>query len=76
MKARLYGTDWCGYCARAKALLEKSGIEVEELLVGEDVSLDDVSQQIGKRVTTVPQVFLDDEYVGGYTELAERLKAA
>ena len=76
MTAQLYGTDWCGYCARAKSLLEKNGIEFEEHLVDEDISLEALSEKIGKRVATVPQIFLEGEYIGGYSELQARLTPA
>ncbi len=74
MKARVYGMDWCGYCARAKKLLTSNGIEFEEFGVDEDVSFEEVSELVGKQVATVPQIFLDDEYIGGYSELVARLR--
>jgi glutaredoxin len=75
MKAELYGTDWCGYCRRAKSLLKSKGIEVDEFLVDEDISLDALAEKIGKPASTVPQIFLDGEYIGGYSELVRRLAA-
>lgn len=75
MTAQLYGTDWCGYCAKAKSLLRKHGIEFEEHLVDEDISFEELSEKIGRRVTTVPQIFLEGEYIGGYSELLARLAA-
>ncbi len=76
MKAELYGTEWCGYCARAKGLLKAHGIDFVETLVDEEGSLDQVAERIGKRVTSVPQIFLGGEYIGGYTELEAHLKLA
>ena len=73
MTAEVYGSLGCGYCRRAKSLLKAKGIEYREFIVGEDISGDDLSTKIGKPALTVPQIFLDDEYVGGYTELATRL---
>ncbi len=75
MKARVYTTDWCGYCARARDVLTRNGIEFEEFLVDEDVSFEELSGLVGKEVATVPQIFFDDEYIGGYTELVARLRA-
>ena len=75
MTAAVYGTRSCGYCHRAKSLLEAKGIEYEEFVVGEDISMEALSDKIGKPARTVPQIFLDGEYIGGYTELAGRLGA-
>jgi len=64
----MYSTTWCGYCVRAKALLERRGLEYEEIFLDDDP---------GFRATvhgltggwTVPQILIDDEPIGGYTEL-------
>jgi glutaredoxin len=73
MTAEVYGSLGCGYCRRAKSLLQARGIEYREFIVGQDISGDDLSTKIGKPALTVPQIFLDGEYIGGYTELAARL---
>jgi glutaredoxin 1 len=73
MTAEVYGTQACGYCRRAKSLLKARGIEYQEFIVGEDISSETLSSKIGKPALTVPQIFLDGEYIGGYTELAGRL---
>jgi glutaredoxin 3 len=67
-RIRLYSTRWCGYCVRAKMLLEGKQLEYEEML------LDDVPDFRRKlhELTggwTVPQIVIDDEPIGGYTEL-------
>jgi glutaredoxin 3 len=65
---QMYTTRWCGYCVRAKALLEARGIEFEE------ISLDD-DPGFRRRLLdltgswTVPQILIDGRPVGGYTEL-------
>ena len=73
MTAEVYGTQSCGFCSRAKSLLEAKGIEYQEFIVGEDISAEALSEKIGKPALTVPQIFLDGEHIGGYTELAGRL---
>jgi glutaredoxin 3 len=64
----MYSTRWCGYCVRAKTLLESRGIEFEEILLDDDPdfrrSLLDLT---GGR--TVPQILIDGHPIGGYTEL-------
>ena len=73
MSAEVYGTQHCGYCRRAKSLLEARGIEYQEFIVRKNISSEALSSRIGKPALTVPQIFLDGEYIGGYTELAGRL---
>ncbi len=65
----LYTTAWCGYCIRAKALLDDLGLAYD------DVSLDDdpgFRQRVYElsRQWTVPLVVIDGEPIGGYDELS------
>ncbi|HEY6910815.1 MAG TPA: glutaredoxin 3 [Myxococcales bacterium] len=65
---KIYTTETCPYCVRAKRLLEKKNVPYEEI----DVSWDDekrmqLMQQTGRR--TVPQIFIGDQHVGGSDEL-------
>jgi glutaredoxin 3 len=65
---RMYTTRWCGYCVRAKALLDARGLEYEEIDVGGDPAfrarLNDLTGG-----WTVPQIVIDGRPIGGYTEL-------
>jgi glutaredoxin 3 len=67
-RIRMYSTTWCGYCVRAKALLEKRGLEYEEIVMDDDPSFRQKMLEMTGR-WTVPQIFIDDEPIGGYTEL-------
>jgi len=65
---QMYTTRWCGYCVRAKTLLESRGLEFEE------ISLDDDASFRGRLLEltggwTVPQILIDGRPIGGYTEL-------
>jgi glutaredoxin 3 len=67
-RVQMYTTAWCGYCVRAKALLQSKGIEFEE------INLDDDARFRQKLLDltggwTVPQILIDGEPIGGYTEL-------
>ena len=64
----MYTTEWCGYCVRAKALLDGKGLEYEELLLEEGP---DFRQRLFDLTGgwTVPQILIDGEPIGGYTEL-------
>jgi glutaredoxin 3 len=64
----MYSTQWCGYCVRAKALLNSLGLEFEEILLDDDTAF----RQTLFDLTggwTVPQILIGDEPIGGYTEL-------
>lgn len=69
-KVELYTTMWCGYCARARSLLQRKGVDIEEIDVEADTSKrTEMVQRAGGR-TTVPQIFIDGVHVGGSDELA------
>ena len=68
-KIEIYTTMWCGYCARAKSLLEKKGAAYEENDVMEDTAKRAEMRERSKR-TTVPQIFINGQHIGGSDELA------
>ncbi|MBA2475427.1 MAG: glutaredoxin [Actinobacteria bacterium] len=66
---QIYTTNWCGYCTRAKALLEAKGLPYEEINLDDDPGFRRrLSELTGS--WTVPQILFDGEPIGGYTELA------
>lgn len=68
-KVVVYTTEYCPYCVRAKALLERKGVSFDEIDVGvDDAQREQMIQASGRR--TVPQIFIDGNPVGGYDELA------
>ena len=64
----MYTTRWCGYCVRAKTLLESRGISFEEISLDEDP---DFRRRLLDLTggCTVPQIVIDGRPIGGYTEL-------
>jgi glutaredoxin 3 len=69
-KVEIYSTMWCGYCARARALLQRKGVAFEDIDVDADGDKrDEMIQRAGGR-RTVPQIFIDGRHVGGSDELA------
>jgi glutaredoxin 1 len=71
----IFGRPSCGFCIRAKQLLntleqDTRWIDIE----AEGISKADLEKTIGRPVDTVPQIFHGQDYVGGYTELAEYVK--
>jgi glutaredoxin 3 len=64
----MYGTPFCSYCGAAKMLLTKKKVDYEFILVsGEPGLRDEIERRTGKH--TVPQIFINDESIGGFDEL-------
>jgi glutaredoxin 3 len=67
-KIVMYVTGWCPYCARARALLDTKGVAVKEIDV-EAVPGARSEMQARSGLSTVPQIFIGDEHVGGCDDL-------
>ena len=68
MNIDLYSSRWCGFCMRAKMLLDSKGVEYNEIDVDQDSALRaQMMQRSGRR--TVPQIFIDEVHVGGCDDL-------
>ncbi|HYO68998.1 MAG TPA: glutaredoxin 3 [Archangium sp.] len=66
---KIYTTTYCGYCVRAKDLLTRKGVKYEELdVTGDDEMRSKLVEMSGQR--TVPQIWIGDTHVGGYSDLA------
>jgi glutaredoxin 3 len=72
MKAIVWSKDACPHCDQAKALLTQRGIEFEERRVGAGWTREQLLEAV-PTARTVPQIFLDEELVGGFTELRKKL---
>ena len=59
----VFAREGCEYCARAKGLLHDAGIKFEELVLNRDFSESTIRAVSG--TSTVPQVFINGEYIGG-----------
>lgn len=66
----MYGSEYCSYCMAARMLLKKKGVEYEEILIGNDPALREEMIQRSNR-TSVPQIFIADQSIGGFDELYE-----
>ena len=64
----MYTTHWCGYCVRAKTLLDERGLTYEEISLDEEPRF---RQRLFDLTGgwTVPQILIDDQPIGGYVEL-------
>lgn len=70
MKAVVWSKYNCPYCEQAKGLLDLQGVEFEERKIGDGYSKEDLLEAV-PTARTVPQIFIDGELVGGFTELKE-----
>lgn len=72
MKAIVWSKHHCPYCEQAKQLLAQRGIQYEERKIGEGYTREDLLECV-PNARTVPQIFIDDILIGGFTELREKL---
>lgn len=73
MKAIVWSKYNCPYCEQAKALLKLKGIEFEERKIGDGYTKEDLLEAV-PTARAVPQIFLGEDLVGGFTELKKRLE--
>jgi glutaredoxin len=73
MQAVVWSKDACPFCVQAKALLESRGIQFEERNVSKDWTREQLLEAV-PNARTLPQIFLDDKLVGGFTELRKHLQ--
>ncbi len=73
MKAIVWSKYHCPYCDQAKALLTQRGIAFEERKIGDGYSKEDLLEAV-PTARTVPQIFLDENLIGGFTELKKYLE--
>lgn len=72
MKAVVWSKYHCPYCDQAKALLKQKGIPFEEKKIGDGYTKEELLEAV-PTARTVPQIFLDDQLIGGFTELRAHL---
>ena len=67
----IYTKAWCGYCARAKRLLDSKGVDYQDY----DITMGGPKrEEMLERVpghTTVPQIFIDGRHIGGSDDLMQ-----
>ena len=72
-KAIIWSNIGCHFCEMAKDLLKQKGIEYEERSLAKEWKVQQLLEAVpGAR--SVPQIFVDEKYIGGYEELVEHLK--
>jgi len=64
----MYSTGWCGFCQRARALLNRKGLAFRDIDIEQDPALRaEMVARSGQR--SVPQIFIGSRHVGGFDEL-------
>jgi glutaredoxin 3 len=72
MKAVIWSKYNCPYCDQAKSLLKMKGIAFEERKIGDGYTKEDLLEAV-PTARSVPQIFLGEELIGGFTELKAKL---
>ena len=70
MESKVYGTSRCSWSDRVAKILEVKEVTVEKIdISGSKELFKEMQEAVGQKVSTVPQVIIDNEYVGGFTEV-------
>jgi glutaredoxin 3 len=69
-EVELYTTMYCPYCSRARALLQRKGVAYVDIDIAEEPERRDEMIRRAQGRSTVPQIFINGEHIGGYDELA------
>ena len=69
----IYSTNWCRYCDLAKRFFDNKGWKYKEINI-EELGWGSKLLEVGK-ATTVPQIVIDGEPIGGYDDLIKRFNA-
>jgi glutaredoxin 3 len=68
-RVEIYTRDYCGYCSRAKALLESKGVQFAEYRAGDDPEKRREMIQRSHGGSTYPQIFINGRHVGGSDDI-------
>jgi glutaredoxin len=72
-RAVVWSKDGCSHCVQAKALLDSKGIEYEERNIMHDWTREQLLEAV-PNARTLPQIFVDEQLIGGFTELRKHLQ--
>ncbi len=73
MTAIVWSKYNCPYCDQAKALLTQRGIKYEERKIGDGYTREELLEAV-PNARTVPQIFINNQLIGGFTELRDHLE--
>ena len=70
-RVKVFSTAHCPFCVKAKQLLQKWNIPYEEAMIDSDTAARREFARVTNGARTVPQIIIDGECIGGFTELTE-----
>ena len=70
-RVTVYSTANCAFCSKAKSMLSKWNIDYSEIRIDTDESALAKFREVTKGARTVPQILIDDNLIGGFSELTE-----
>jgi glutaredoxin 3 len=73
MNAIVWSKYNCPYCDQAKALLTQRGIKYEERKIGDGYTREELLEAV-PNARTVPQIFINNQLIGGFTELRRHIE--
>jgi glutaredoxin 3 len=73
MNAIIWSKYNCPYCDQAKALLTQRGIKYEERKIGDGYTREELLEAV-PNARTVPQIFINNQLIGGFTELRRHIE--
>ncbi len=69
----IYSKDNCGYCVKAKSLLNNLGLTYTEKKIENFLTKEALYEELGKQVRSMPQIKINGNLIGGYNQLREYL---
>ena len=69
MNIRVYSKDNCVWCDRAKNLLASVNLSYEEIDLSDDNERQAFYKKVGEGISTVPQIYINDQRIGGFPQL-------
>lgn len=73
MKTIIWSKPGCSFCVAAKQLLDNRSVKYEERIIGEGWTKEQLLESV-PNARTVPQIFLNGTYIGGFTELSKYIE--
>lgn len=74
-KVKIFTWSYCPFCVEAKDILQDKDIEFEEVVIDRDQkALDDLEKKT--KCSTVPQIFVEDEFIGSCDDLKELISSS
>ncbi len=74
MDITIYSKDGCPACDQLKHMLRNRRLSYSEHKVGSELSKEEVERRLGKQIFSVPQVVIDGNHLGGFTETREHFQ--